>query len=223
VLHKTKGIVLRFTPYSESTIIVNVFTELFGLQAYIVNGIRAKSIKGNKIALFQPLTLLDMVVYHKENANINRIKEYRCYYPYQYLTVDIKKSSIAIFIHELLNKCLKDESHAQDVFDFVSDSLKQFDNMQHGVENFHLIMMIKLSKYLGFAPANISELLAFRFASEEEENLLKVLLQTDFNVDVKLNNSLRRAMLEQLIAFYNEHIEGFGEMRSMNVLREVLE
>jgi len=99
----------------------------------------------------------------------------------------------------------------------------QLDKMEKGIENFHLIMMLKLSKYLGFAPANIAELLSYRFATEEEEKTLHVLLQTNFNVDIKLSNSLRRNLLEQLIAFYNEHIEGFGEMRSMNVLREVLE
>ena len=72
MLHKTKGIVFRYVPYGETSIIVNIFTELFGLQGYIVNSVRAKSGK-NKIAVYQPLTLLDMVVYHKENAGILRI------------------------------------------------------------------------------------------------------------------------------------------------------
>ncbi|MBA4056317.1 MAG: DNA repair protein RecO, partial [Marivirga sp.] len=71
MLHKTRGVVFRFTKYGETSIIVNIFTELFGLQGYIVNGVRSKSGK-NRIALYQPLTLLDLVVYHRENANINR-------------------------------------------------------------------------------------------------------------------------------------------------------
>src|SRR3954469_12504744 len=112
MLHKTRGVVFRFTKYGETSIIVNIFTELFGLQSYIVNGVRSKSAK-NKIALFQPLTLLDLVVYHRENANILRIKEVKCLRAYQDLTSDIKKSSIAMFINEILNKAVKDQSHAE--------------------------------------------------------------------------------------------------------------
>ena len=222
MLYKTKGIVFRFTPYSESTIIVTVFTELFGLQSYIVNGVRSKSTRGNKIALFQPLTLLDMVVYHKENANINRIKEYRCFHPYQHLTTDITKSSIAIFINELLNKSVKDQSHAAEIFDFISNALLHLDKAKAGVENFHLIMMIRLSHLLGFGPANVAELLGPRYAVEDEEKLLNGLINSTYENVPRLNAGQRRILLDHLISFYNEHIEGFGEMRSMTILREIL-
>src|SRR4051812_2313610 len=122
MIHKTRGIVFRFTKYGETSIIVTIFTEEFGLQSYIVNGVRSKSSK-NKIALYQPLTLLNLVVYHRERANIERIKEIQCFHPYQTLTVDVKKSTIAMFITELLNKTVKEESHVQDLFDFLADSL----------------------------------------------------------------------------------------------------
>ena len=110
MLHKTRGVVFRFTKYGETSIIVTLFTELFGLQSYIVNGVRSKSGK-NKIALFQPLTLLDLVVYHREHANLNRIKEVKCLYPFQSIPTDIKKSALAIFIIEVINKTVKEESH----------------------------------------------------------------------------------------------------------------
>src|SRR6185436_14709858 len=103
MLHKTRGIVFRFTRYGETSIIVTMFTELFGLQTYIVNGVRSKSAK-NKIALYQPLTLLDLVVYHKDNAPILRIKELQCAHPFQSLTEDVKKSTLALFLNELLNR-----------------------------------------------------------------------------------------------------------------------
>ena len=90
MLHKTRGIVFRFTKYGETSIIVNIFTELFGLQSYIVNGVRSASAK-NKIALYQPLTLLDLVVYHRENVNILRIKEVKCLHAYQ--TIQDRKST----------------------------------------------------------------------------------------------------------------------------------
>src|SRR5688572_1874591 len=154
MIHKTRGIVFRFTKYGETSIIVTIFTEVFGLQSYIVNGIRSKTAK-NKIALYQPLTLLNLVVYHRENANIERIKEISCFYPYQSLTADIKKSTMAIFITELVNKTIKDESHVQEMFSFLADSFINIDQLSSGYENSHLIFMIKLSRYLGFGAQHV--------------------------------------------------------------------
>src|SRR5687767_9141688 len=106
MIFKTRGIVFRFTKFKETSIIVTIFTEHFGLQAYIVNGVRSKSAK-NKIALYQPLTLLNLVVYHRENANIERIKEISCLHPYRTIMADVKKSTLAMFLNELLNKTIK--------------------------------------------------------------------------------------------------------------------
>ena len=139
MLFKTRGIVFRFTKYGDSSIIVTIFTELFGLQTYIVNGVRSKAAKG-KIALFQPLTLLDLVVYYKENANIKRIKEVRCQHQYQTVQTDIRKSSIGIFMNEVLNKSVKEENQAQELFNFLFDSLVSLDGLKNDFENFHLIL-----------------------------------------------------------------------------------
>ncbi|MEQ8425517.1 MAG: DNA repair protein RecO, partial [Cyclobacteriaceae bacterium] len=150
MLHKTKGIVFRFTPYGETSIIVNIFTEAFGLQSYIVNSVRSKTGKA-KIAIYQPLTLLDLVVYHKENAGILRIKEATCAYPYQHLQSDSIKSCIGLFVCEVLNKTVKEQVHAAELCQFIYDSLVVLDRMLRP-ENFHLRFLIKLTKYLGFGP-----------------------------------------------------------------------
>ena len=121
MLLKTKGIVFRFTKFAESSIIVTIFTEQLGLQSYIVNSARSKSGKG-KIALYQPLTLLDLVVYHKENANILRLKEVRCVHPYQTITSDFKKSTVALFLTEMINKSVKEQTHSQELCHFLFES-----------------------------------------------------------------------------------------------------
>src|SRR5688572_9797502 len=149
MLYKTRGIVFRFVKFGETSIIVTIFTELFGLQSYIVNGVRSKSAK-NKIALYQPLTLLNLVAYHRENVNIERIREIQCFHPYQTLNADIPKSAMALFITELINKTVKDESHTHEMFGFLSNSLIAIDSLKTGFENSHLIFMIKLSRLLGF-------------------------------------------------------------------------
>lgn len=219
MLHKTKGIVFRYTPYGETSIIVNIFTESFGLQSYIVNSVRSKSGK-SKIAIYQPLTLLDLVVYHKENAGILRIKEATCAYPYHHMQSDPKKSCIGMFINEVLNKTVKEQAHAGELCNFIFDSLIRLDTMNLP-ENFHLIFLIKLSKHLGFGPFAKIELGALML-SDEEEKILDKLLESEFEDDVKMRNEQRRILLDAFLRFYSNHIDAMGTIRSVQILREVL-
>lgn len=221
MIHKTRGIVFRFTKYGETSIIVTIFTEAFGLQSYIVNGVRSKAAK-NKIALYQPLTLLNLVVYHRENANIERIREISCQYPYHSLAADVKKSTLGMFITELLNKTVKEESHAGEIFQFLHDSLITLDRQSAGFENFHLIFLIKLARFLGFGVYTLDQVLGGGRADRETEKILEALLTADYDSPLGVTNIERRNVLDLLLRFYAEHIENLGEIKSVQVLREVL-
>jgi DNA repair protein RecO (recombination protein O) len=220
LIQKTQGIVFRFTKYGETSIIVTIFTEAFGLQSYIVNGVRAKAAK-NKIALFQPLTILDLVVYHRENANIERIREVHCHHPYATLSSDIRKSSMALFINEILNKTVKEESHVAAIFDFIKDSLITLDSMVSDFENFHLLFMIRLSRYLGFGIQNPNEVIGGKISTHEEEEALRQLLQAGYTDKLQISSATRRGVLDLLVKFYGEHMESIGEIRSLQVLKDV--
>lgn len=220
MLHKTKGVVFRFTPYGETSIIVNIFTSAFGLQSYIVNSVRTKSGK-NKIALFQPLTLLDLVVYHKENAGIMRIKEFSCAYAFQHLQSDPVKSTIGLFINEVLNRTVKEQSHAQEMCDFIYDSLVTLDSLTHP-ENFHLQFLIQLTRYLGFGPFDKSELAGLHLSKDEDAVLDQLLATNNYRQLVKMRNDQRRNLLDTLLKFYSKHVDSMGSIKSVSVLREVL-
>jgi DNA repair protein RecO (recombination protein O) len=221
MLHKTRGIVFRFTKYGETSIIVNIFTELFGLQGYIVNSVRSKSNK-SKIALYQPLTLLDLVVYHRTHANLNRIKEVKCLQPFQSIAMDVKKSAIAMFINEVVNKTLREESHAAEIFEFLYQSIATLDNMKENYESFHLMFMLKLSRYLGFGAYNNNEVLGIRVTDIEIEGLLKKFIEADYEQAIEISNEQRRSLLDLILKFYADHIDTFGEMRSVQILKEVM-
>jgi len=220
MLAKTTGVVFRFIKYGDTSIIVNIFTSQFGLQSYIVNGVRSRSGKG-KIALYQPLTLLDLVVYHKETATIMRIKEAKCIYPFQQIQSDVKKTTIALFIEELVNKAIKEEAHASELCDFLIESLVTLDKIDKP-ENFHLLFMIKLSRHLGFQPMNAHEVLGGRVMDYDEEHVLADLLKASYSSELNLSNAQRRSILDALLRFYSMHVENFGSMKSLGVLREIL-
>jgi len=221
VLHKTRGIVFRFTKYGETSIIVNIFTELFGMQSYIVNGVRNKSSK-TKIALYQPLTLLDLVVYHREHASINRIKEIKCLYPYQSLSTDVRKTALAMFMNEIITKTIREESHAQELCEFLIESFITLDQQTDRTENFHLIFLLKLSRLLGFGAHTTNDVLNMRVPDQHVQNLLTELIRAEYNHAFQITSAQRRELLDLILKFYADHIDTLGEIKSVQVLREVL-
>ena len=222
MIFKTRGIVFRFTKFQETSIIVSIFTDRFGLQSYIVNGVRSKSAK-NKIALYQPLTLLNLVVYHREHANIERIREVSCLHPYHTLTSDIRKSTQALFIAEILNKTVREESHAGEVFDFLVDSLVTLDSLPGRSENFHLLFLVQLSRFLGFGISNTGDLLAGVNVGDDVDSLLQEILRAGYDTPLNITNMQRQVLLDLLLRFYALHIEQLGEIKSVQVLREIFQ
>ncbi|QOI96475.1 MAG: DNA repair protein RecO [Flammeovirgaceae bacterium] len=221
MLQKTRGIVFRFTRFRETSIIVTIFTEHFGLQSYIVNGVRSASAKG-KMALYQPLTLLDLVAYHKEHGNIMRLKEVKCLYHYQTISTNIKKSTIVLFLAELVSKTVKDESHAPELFDFLSGSLITLDEMKSGFENFHLVFLVRLSRLLGFGAYSTTDITGGRHADETLLSLIGKLVTCDYQDHLELSLVQRRDILDWLLRFYKTHMDSLGEFKSVQVLKEVL-
>lgn len=221
MIQKTRGIVLRFTRYGDTSIIVTIFTDAFGIQSYIVNGVRSATAK-SRIALYQPLNLLDLVVYHKQNANINRIREIRSLHTYHTLQTDPRKSSIALFICEILNKTVKEEVHSEEIFEFLYDSLIALDYSEASYENFHLMFLIKFSRYLGFGASLANEIIGPSVLTAEEETLLKELMPCRYDTLIRMTNLQRRNLLDVLIRFYGDHIDTLGEIRSVQVLRDIM-
>ncbi len=225
-LHKTRGIVINYLKYGETSIITRIFTETFGIQSYIINGVRSKKPRFS-ISFFQPLSLLNLVVYKKKNASLNRISEVECTSSASSISIDIYKSGIAIFISEILSKTLKEEMEDQRLFHFLNQSIQILDQLKGGFENFHLLFLIKFSHYLGFSPISGTEILSQIYQHIDHESLEEVkyfdqLIDADFSDHIKMNGDLRRQLLEDLIRYYQIHIENFGVVRSMDVLREVM-
>ena len=231
MLYKTRGIVLNFVKYRETSIVTRIYTEDFGLQSYIVNSVRGSNRKGrSKISFFQPLTLLDLVVYYKKTAGLTRISDIRCAEPYQTIPYHVTKSSIALFVTEILNKSLKEEEGDKELFSFIQQSLLVFDHMETGYENFHLQFMLKLSRYLGFIPQSASDFFAqvYQFVGkpagmQDEEQALGWLLASQYTGHSLISRTMRQQLLSDMIRFYQLHVANFGEVKSLTVLREVLE
>jgi len=240
MLHKTRGIVFKTTDYGESSVVVQVFTEKFGLQSYMVNGAKKPKAKISRNML-QPLHLLDMVVYHKEAGNVQRIKELKTSPMLLTIPYDVIKSSVALFLNEVLYKAVKQQSADEQLFDFAFSAIEWLDNQTEGLANFHLLFLIRLTRYLGFYPdrylageADYFDLKNGIFSKYKPDGVLYLspphtqnftaLLQSNFEniAAVKLSNNERRCLISKLLEYYALHIEGFGGVKSQGVLEEVL-
>lgn len=243
-LHKTKGIVLRTVKYGETSIIVTIFTELFGVQSYIVNGVRTFAKKGTgKASLFQPSAILDLVVYHNELKHLNRIKEFKWAIIYRHILSDVRKNAVAMFMVELLTKCLKQPESNPELFHFVEDCLLRLDECNDAVmANLPLFFTLHLPFHFGFRISDnyssenyFLDLQEGIFVSKQPHHphfledkqavitsqLLKV-MQVEELEDIKLNHDFRRHLLQRYEDYYRLHIQDFGTMKSLPVLREVL-
>lgn len=152
MLHKTKGLVLRNVKFGETSLIVTIFTEILGIQSYLVNGVRSATPKNPyRASMFQPATLLDMVVYHSERTNLHRIREYRLSKIYADIYRNVHKNTVAIFMVELLTKCLKQPEENTVLYEFVEDAFIHLDQATRQVTaNFPLYFTLHLAHFFGF-------------------------------------------------------------------------
>lgn len=244
MIHKTKGIVLRTVKYGETSLIVTIFTELFGLQSYLVNGVRTSAKKGTpKATLFQPAAILDLIAYRNEFKNLQRLKEFKWGYLYQHIFSDVRKNAVALFMIELLGKCLKQPEANAELFYFVEDAFHHLDEASDTVTaNFPLFFALHLAVFFGFRIAdefsdNIHylDLEEGRFVEDQPQHshylldreaaavshILKIMRPNELN-ELSLNQDMRRRITHALEEYYAFHIPDFGTMKTLPVLREIM-
>jgi DNA repair protein RecO (recombination protein O) len=241
MLHKTKGLVLRSVKYGETSLVVTIFTEMFGVQSYMVNGVRTASPKspyrGN---FFQPATLLELVVYHNERHTLQRIKEFKWSYIYQDIYRNIHKNTVALFITEILQKCLKQPEANPELYGFVEDVLLHLDSGSPIVTaNMPLYFMLHQAHFFGFMIQDgfneEDQILDFHEGkfigqrpmhpyylegrlSELSSQLLKT-LHPDELEQLHLTREQRKILTDAFISFYAFHQPEFGSLRSLPVLQ----
>ncbi|WP_316801080.1 DNA repair protein RecO [Pedobacter frigidisoli] len=240
MLHKVRGIVLRTTNYSESSVVVQVLTDKFGMQSYLINGVKKPRAKV-KMNMLQSLHLLDMIVYHKVNTNIQRVSEVRQTPVFKTIPYDIVKSSIIIFLNEVLYKSIRQQSADESLFDYIYNSVAWFDENDELNPNFHLSFLLKLTRFLGFAPNEKRRGDQIYFDLQEggfvsrvpiHSNYLQLddalcfisLFETSLEKisEIKMSNAQRRFLLDKILVFYTLHTASFGEVQSHKILEVLL-
>ncbi len=240
MLHKTRGIVLRTIDYSDSSIITKIYTEQFGIQSYLIKGAKRKkaSVKSN---LFQPLFLLELVVYKKEKKQLQTLKEARPEIHFVSIPYEPAKTSIIFFLNEVLLKCLHEEEHNPELFSFLHETIQALDSAKKNYNNLHLIFLVRFSRHLGFFPqGNFSdpeysgfdlregkfiskEPLHPDFISKDNSKLLgKIILSNYYSMEgLVLSGKERKSILDILLRYYELHLSHIGSISSHKVLEQI--
>lgn len=237
MLVHTKAIVVSALKYAEADLIVRCFTQESGLKTYLLRGV-LKSRKGKlKASLFQPLTQLELVASHKGKGSLEYLKEAKIHRVYDTLHTNVVKSSMVLFISEMLKNSIREEEQNEDLYEYLENSLDWLDT-HTAISNFHLLFLLRLTKYLGFYPEDSDvdkqyfNMLDGVFQDLKTnvycidgiaQSVLKLLLGTGFDAldQLKLNQSNRTIFLNMLLEYYQLHTDGFTKPKSLSVLQEI--
>lgn len=235
MLVKTKAIVISSLKFQEKSLIVKCFTLSNGLKSYIVRDAFSKRKGSSKMAYFQPLSILDIEAVHKNKGTLENLKEVKIASPFHSIHSDIFKSTMVLFLSEILHHSIHEEEKNESLFTFLETALHWLDEHDE-ISNFHLILMLETTKYLGFYPDTsdidmpffemiegvFTPFHAVSSLTEYETQLFKKLIQLRFDNSQKVFHVIeRQILLKILIDYYSFHLDGFKRPKSLDVLKEV--
>ena len=230
MIEKTRAIILQQIKYSDSGIVTWLYTRNFGRQSFIIKGLRNKK-SGKHNVFFQPLSVLDMVVYHKDSRAMQTLKEFSVSYAPADIYLNVRKSCVAIFLGEVLASVLKEETPNAELFDFIERSVIYFDRSSDNYANFHIAFLAGLSSFLGFEPGlrNSTREKYFdmlngsfvsmipdhgNYAGEEISDILAAFFAASYEniCKISLTGALRNDVLDVLVRYYSLHLPDSGKL-----------
>ena len=237
--YKARGVVLSTVKYGDSGMVVQMLTDRYGRQSYMVQGVRSSRGRGSKMALFQPLFVLEFEGLESSHSDLHKMREVQNEIVFKSVPYDIRKSTMALFMAEVLYRMVGESEANEPLFDFVYHSVRALDEIDEGVANFHLWFLANLSRYLGYFPGNehqkgcwfdMREGLYIRTMplhdntmNEAEAELLRDLTECDLDClgEIPLNREQRVTMLSRLVEYYSIHLDAIRSVRSIEILQEV--
>ena len=239
MLTKTQAIVLHSIKYGETRLIVDMFTRSHGRLSFIVS--IPKSVKSKvKKQFFQPLTMLDIESDIRSKVQLQKLSDVRLAYPFMTIPFDACKLSMSLFVAEFLYYALRSEQQNVPLFDYMTHSIQWLDNQESNYANFHLVFLMRLSRFLGFYPNldNYQDGCYFDLREStfmtyppvhrdflEPEDAARILRMMRMDYPTmhlyRLSHQDRNRLLEVTLNYYRLHLADFPELKSLSVLQEL--
>jgi DNA repair protein RecO (recombination protein O) len=242
MLTKTEAIVLRSIKYGDARVIVDLFTRRHGRVPFIVSIPRSPKARIKK-QYFQPMTLLTVEFDLRPQTELQKLHDVSLLTPLPSLYGDAAKLALSLFTAEFLSHALRDEQQNEPLFSYIASSIEWLDGSPAHFANFHLVFLMRLSRFLGFYP-NLevsgeaysyfdlrsasfctAPPLHHDFLMPQEASHIRLLMRMDFATMhlFRLSRAERNRILELLLHYYRLHLPDFPELRSVQVLQELFE
>ena len=237
MLTKTQAIVLHAIKYGETRLIVDMFTKVFGRQAFIVS--IPKTPKGKvKKQFFQPLTILEIETDIRPRQQLQKLHDVRLAAPFASIPFEPDKLAISLFVAEFLYYALRSEQRNELLYEYLENSIVWLDGQQSSFANFHLVFLLRLTRFLGFYP-NLDDYkdgdyfdlresvfmpmppVHRDFLHPEEAQKVQLMMRMDFPTMhlFRMSHQERHRLLEVSLKYYRLHLPDFPEMKSIEVLQ----
>lgn len=242
MLQKTVGIVLHILKYSDTSNIVEMYTEVSGRASFLVPVPRSRKAVVKSV-LFQPLSLIEFEADFRPNSTLYKIKEAKPFYPFSSLPYDPYKSAIALFMAEFLFRAIREEAENRPLFAYLVHSITWLDECREGFANFHLVFLMRLSRFLGLYP-NLEDYhegdyfdllnacfvplrpqLHASFVLPQDAGRLNWLMRMNYETMhlFGMSRGERARCLTVINDYYRLHLPDFPVLKSLAVLQELFD
>lgn len=238
---RTQGIVLRTLRYNDTSSIVDIYTRENGRASFWIKTPKSRRSAVHSV-LFQPLAFIELEADLRPKANLYYIKEAKSAYPFRSLPYHPYKSSIAIFLAEFLYRALREETPNEPLFAYLQHSICWLDECEHHFSNFHLVFLMRLSRFLGLYPnldlytdgcyfdminASFTPTIPTggAFLPPEEASHIRSLLRMNYETMHLFNMSRteRNRCLTIINDYYRLHLPDFPQLKSLDILKELFD
>jgi DNA repair protein RecO (recombination protein O) len=238
MLIKTEAILLHHVRYSDNSLIAQFYTRDHGRMSVMVRGLSSKKSTA-RFSYFRPMNVFSLEIYHSEKREVHNLKEMSLAFIPKNTPSDIRRSTLALFISEVLYNIIREEDVNRRLYDFIRSSSVNLDEMQEGLSNFHLWFLVAFMAYTGIGPVATRQrnvyfdMLTGQFTPNQPMHpdylephhayLFNILLQMPAaELDtMHLQGEERSELLERILRYYSLHLAGIRQFRSLTVLREL--
>lgn len=238
---KTQGIVLHTVKYNDTSNIVHIYTRENGRASFLVKLPKSRK-SGVRSVLLQPLAFVEFEAELRPKSNLYYIREIKSAYPFRSLPYHPYKSGIVLFLAEFLYRALKEEAPNEPLFAYLQHSICWLDECETHFSNFHLVFLMRLSRFLGLYPnidlytegcyfdmlnACFTPVLPAGgvFLKPDEASRICLLLRMNYDTMhlFGMNRRERNRCLTVINDYYRLHLPDFPSLKSLDVLKELFD
>ena len=216
---KSRILVLHLTKYSDHSAVLHTVDDTAGRRSFLVRGLK----RSGATAAFHSLALLDVVSGASSKSTLAYLKEWTPAPPLPHLRSDLVKSTVALFISEVLYRSFTDAVADPALFDWLCDAVVALDEVEGSVANYPCWFLVGYAVRMGFMPGKTIEPEGI-FPPNEAE-LFQQLLRSSFPeaLALPLSSARRQSFLHKMLQYLSYHLGATLGVKSLDVLHAVLQ